>query len=129
MEKVRIGPVSTNPISKAIQRILTSYTRVINKRNGRSGSMFRQRTQARCLETQPQFRVDNRSDEDYLLNCFLYIHRNPLDACLVSDLSNWAYSSYPEYAGLRNGTLINKEIATNLGIYDPKNFSLQFGNR
>ena len=129
METVRIGPIVTNPISRGIQRLLASYTRIVNNRNGRSGSMFRQRTHARCLESHSRNRSEYGSSRDDLVTCFLYIHRNPLDASLVRDLANWAYSSYPDYAGLRNGTLINKEIASNLGIYDPRYFCLQFDNR
>lgn len=125
-ESVRIGPVPTNPISRGIQQILVTYTRVINKRNGKTGSLFRQRTHARCLDTESIAIEDQRAKQDDLLNCFLYIHRNPLDASLVDDLSKWAYSSYLEYAGLRNGTLVNKDIALEKGIYDPKYFRFQF---
>jgi len=51
--------------------------------------------------------------KDYLTNCFFYIHDNPLTANLVTDLSQWPYSSWPDYYGLRNGTLCNIEEAMN----------------
>jgi putative transposase len=127
-ESINIGPVVTNPVSRGIQKILTTYTRIINKRTGRTGSLFRQRTHARFLETESIAIADDGVKQDDLMNCFLYIHRNPLDASLVDDLSKWAYSSYLEYAGLRNGTLVNKGIALEKGIYDPKNFIFQFGD-
>jgi putative transposase len=125
-QALRIGHIVTNPISRGIQKILTTYTRTINKRSGRTGSIFRQRTHARCLETESRLIADNKIAQDDLMNCFLYIHRNPLDAFLVDDLSKWAFSSYLEYACLRNGTLVNKDIALEKGIYEPKYFRLQF---
>jgi hypothetical protein len=36
-----------------------------------------------------------------------------LTANLVTDLSQWPYSSWPDYYGLRNGTLCNIEEAMN----------------
>ena len=54
----------------------------------------------------------NMKGNDYLLNCFMYIHQNPLLAGLVEKIEDWEYSSYPEYVGKRNGTLVN----LNLGL-------------
>ena len=49
----------------------------------------------------------NDVGNDYLLSCFLYIHQNPLQAGLVNKLEDWEFSSYLDYVGLRNGTLVN----------------------
>ncbi len=43
-----------------------------------------------------------------LVTCFYYIHLNPLKANLVRDLRDWAFSSWLDYAGLRDGDVCNK---------------------
>jgi REP element-mobilizing transposase RayT len=97
-----------NPLNKDIGSLLSSYTQQINKKQNRTGSLFRKRTKAKPI-------VDNRKKhDDYLLNCFLYIHQNPLRAGLVNKIGDWEYSSYKDYCGLRNGTLCDKELAMNL---------------
>ncbi|MBL7904957.1 MAG: hypothetical protein JNL22_08035 [Bacteroidales bacterium] len=45
--KPRISEVTT--LNQSIGVLLASYTRAINKRNGFSGSLFRKKTQAICL--------------------------------------------------------------------------------
>lgn len=50
--------------------------------------------------------------DNYPLICFHYIHQNPLRAGIVSDLRDWPYSSYLDYANLRHGKL----VAKNLGL-------------
>ncbi len=43
--------------------------------------------------------------------CFNYIHQNPVRAGLVKTEIEWEFSSAQDYAGLRNGTLVNKKVA------------------
>ncbi len=85
--------------------LLSSYAQSINKQNGTTGSLFQQKTKSKILREEI-----NGRQESYLEDCFFYIHQNPLEAGLVKNLCDWPYSSYPDYAGLRNGTLCNKEI-------------------
>jgi putative transposase len=107
--------------SKAI--MLRSYTRAIHKQNGSSGALFREATKAECLNEPkgitPSFyntnsgtiiHIDN-PEKQYPKICFNYIHQNPVIAHLVKEETDWEYSSAQEYAGLRNGSLINKEKA------------------
>ena len=47
----------------------------------------------------------NEAKNDYLLNCFLYIHQNPIEAGIVDKLEDWEFSSYLDYIRKRNGTL------------------------
>lgn len=47
---------------------------------------------------------------DYLINCFHYIHQNPLKSKLVTKLEEWEFSSFRDYAGFRDGDLCNKEL-------------------
>ena len=78
-----------------------------------TGSRFRQKTKAKLLES---------SSPDYSLITFHYIHQNPLTAGLVKTLDDWDYSSFKDYAGKRNGTLCNKDLAHELLDVNWKNF-------
>jgi len=89
--------------SRKLGSLLSSYAKAINKKYRRSGSLFRQKTKAKCLSSTRQ------SGERYIRTCFHYIHQNPLRAGIISDLHQWAFSSYRDYAGLRNGTLPDLE--------------------
>jgi putative transposase len=85
--------------------LLSSYTQAINIQNNTSGSLFQQKTKAKIL-----VEAVNGTIENYLENCFFYIHHNPLAAKLVRNLDEWVFSSYPDYVGLRNGSLCNKSL-------------------
>jgi putative transposase len=104
-ERKTFGDKPMQELAYRIGILLSSYSQAINKRYKTTGSLFQQKTKAKILNE------DNScSRVSYLENCFRYIHQNPLVAGLVTDLSDWPYSSYPDYAGLRNNSLCNKEI-------------------
>ena len=96
------------PINRSISTLLSSYTKAVNKSKNKTGSLFRSRTKAIHLNSDDQF-TDN-----YPLICFLYIHQNPLRAGLVNRLDSWTFSSFRDYAKLRNGTLCNVKLGRNL---------------
>lgn len=102
IQKLKVGSLTLTQLSDGIRKCLSSYAAAINKQQHASGSLFRQKTKADTVA---------KSSADYARNIFHYIHQNPLRAKLVTDLSNWEYSSYKDYIGLRKGTLINKELA------------------
>jgi putative transposase len=54
--------------------------------------------------------IDN-PEKEYPQVCFHYIHKNPVKAKLVKQETDWEFSSASDYAGIRNGKLINKEVA------------------
>ncbi len=120
--------------SKAAQRIrslndsiailLRSYTRAINVQEKRTGSLFRAHTQGKTgwidqFITVDRYRkgtFDFRAfpDDEYGYHCFNYIHDNPSEAGLCANATDWPYSSARDFAGLRNGTLCNQELAKSL---------------
>ncbi len=116
-------PKPEGTFQKSIGILLSSYTRAINKQNGFSGSLFRQKTKAECLNCAngiaPSFFNTNsgalinieRPERHYQQVCFDYIHQNPVKAKLVENAQAWEYSSASEYVGIRNGTLVNTELA------------------
>lgn len=61
-------------------------------------------------------------EEDYATTCFLYIHQNPVVAGLASKLEEWEFSSFRDYAGYRNGTLIQKDLAFSFIQLDKEKF-------
>lgn len=86
-------------ISNQIKTLLSSYTKAINKRYGRHGSLFQQNTKAKPVPS-----------DRYLITLLTYIHRNPIRSNLVEKAEEWKYSSYQDYIDLRNGTLPKKDL-------------------
>ncbi|NEU67280.1 transposase [Spirosoma agri] len=98
-------------INQAIAVILRSYTRAINIQECRTGSLLQQETKAKWLDK-----------NQYVAACLHYIHQNPMRASLSERLEDWPYSSYLDYAGLRNGTLCNQQVARLVLPVDFDNF-------
>jgi putative transposase len=71
-----------------------SYTKAINKQQGRVGPLFQGPFQATWVDK-----------DEYLLHLSRYIHMNPVTAGLVARPEEWIFSSYRDYIGLREGTL------------------------
>ncbi|MBE2219635.1 MAG: transposase [Ignavibacteria bacterium] len=103
------GNFNAVQFSNGFRTILSSYTKAVNQQENRTGSLFQQNSKAKCLTAIPENKQNN-----YGLVCFNYIHQNPENAGLVRSLEDWEFSSFRDYAGLRNGTLCRKEIAYEL---------------
>ena len=104
-ERNTFGGKPMQELAYRIGILLSSYSQAINKQNKTTGSLFQQKTKAKIL-----YEVNNGGRISYFEQCFHYIHQNPLVARVVKNLPDWPYSSYPDYTGLRNGTLCAKEI-------------------
>ena len=102
--------------------MLSGYARIFNTQNQRSGSVFRQKTKAKCLSDIKITPDSSYLQQDYFINCFHYIHQNPLIANLVSRLEDWEYSSFKDCAGLRDGKLCQNDLAALYCGYQPDNF-------
>ncbi|OGG90275.1 hypothetical protein A3H55_01810 [Candidatus Kuenenbacteria bacterium RIFCSPLOWO2_02_FULL_42_16] len=87
------------PIYKFIQSLHTSYGMYFNKKYGRVGPLW-----------QDRFKQKNIEDDGLLLYISFYVHLNPLLDGMVNNLADYKWSSYPDYAGLRQGTLCEKDI-------------------
>ncbi len=102
-----------NKLSIQLGSLLSSYTKAVNKRYNRSGSLFRTHTKAKYL-------VHKRDPaRSYIPTCFHYIHQNPVRAALVDHLKDWPYSFYLDYAGYRNGNL--PDIQQGMDLMEFKN--------
>ena len=121
--------ISNNPGSKkrsfnnSIAIMLRSYTHAYNNQHNFSGTLFRSKTKAECVNCSegitPAFltingitQINNKNPkQQYPQVCFDYIHQNPMKAGLVKQEADWEYSSARDYAGMRDGKLVNKKLA------------------
>jgi putative transposase len=93
------GKEISRQVSLAMQKFLISYTKAINKRFERVGSLFQGQFQAKPIQTY-----------SHLLHLCVYIHANPVKDGLVPLPEDWIYSNYLEWLGQRDGTLIDREF-------------------
>ncbi len=86
-------------LAQTMQKFTLSYAKAINKKFARVGSLF-----------QGPFKAVQVNKDEYLLHLSRYIHLNPVQANLVRKPEDWVFSSYRDYIGLRNGTLIDNDV-------------------
>ena len=96
------GLTGIQVLSRKVGTILSSYTHAINKQEKRSGSLF-----------QPKSKAKDVSSNHHALNCFHYIHQNPVKAGLVNKIEHWQYSSFREYYENLEA-ICNKQLASEL---------------
>ena len=92
----------TDSLSHAMQLFSISYTKAINKRIQRTGSVFEGVFQAK--------RVDR---DEYLLHLSRYIHLNPYTSYIVKDipsLTTYTFSSFLEFQNKAIKPICNKDI-------------------
>ena len=109
--KIKQGGILIDPISNSIRKLLSSYTRIYNSRYNQTGSLFRQKTKAKCVSEIKVLPDIVHLPEQYLHHCFNYIHQNPLKAKIVERLENWEFSSFLDYEQLRSENFCNKDLA------------------
>lgn len=115
--------MNSQTINQSIAVMLRSYTRAINKQEGLSGSLFRQKTKAECVNCPKEVShsfiskegvtemIQSLPEMQYPQVCFNYIHQNPVKAGLVHKEEDWVFSSAGFYSGLRNDDIVNLKVA------------------
>ena len=121
-ERAKQGGIIIDPITNALRKLLSGYARIINQKYQRSGSLFRQKTKAKCLADVKLVTGKTYNTLDYYQWCFHYIHQNPMKANIVKMMEDWEFSSFRDYAGLREGNLCNKLLAANYCGFDENTF-------
>ncbi|MFY9120334.1 MAG: transposase [Syntrophomonadaceae bacterium] len=86
-------------ISLIMKSLSTSYAVNFNKKHQRVGHLF-----------QGRFRSELVTDDSYLLELSRYIHNNPVKANMVSDPTNYQWSSYNHYIGLTYNELVDEDL-------------------
>lgn len=120
--KIKQGGIYLDPITNGIRKLLSSYAMIFNNQYEKTGSVFRQKTKAKCLSAIEIKPNSVYLIQDYYINCFHYFHQNPLVAKLTDRLEDWEFSSFLDYAELRVGTLCQKDLAALHCAYNPDNF-------
>ena len=90
---VMVNEPDTERLKKKFGVFLSSYTKALNRRHNRHGSLFQKHTKAKLVDS-----------EQYLMTVLTYIHQNPLRSRIVKNLEDWPHSSFFDYAGLREHT-------------------------
>lgn len=105
------GGLELDPITNGVRKLLSTYSHEFNKKNNRSGALFRPKTKAICLDEEVEEFKIYPTKQDYYLNVFNYLHNNPVEAGIVELPEDWKWSSYRFYKGLRTQSICNKELA------------------
>jgi len=118
----------TRTLNQSIGIMLRSYTRAIQIQEGITSSLFQKQTKAICISQFDEFSKNwfntasgtqinvTLPEKEYPQICFNYIHGNPEKDGLVEQETHWEFSSARDYAELRDGKLINKKRAMELGL-------------
>ncbi len=82
---------------KGIKNFFISYSKAINKKYNRVGSLF-----------QGRYKISEITTDSYYATIIAYIHQNPVIAGLVRNMEDYKYSSYSAYLSKKE-TLLNKQ--------------------
>lgn len=91
--------ITENAISEYVRGVCDGYVKAVNKAYHRSGHLFEGKYKLKLVD-----------DEQYLLHLSRYIHINPVDAHLAAHPGDWKYSSYYEYLGKTDRTIVIPSI-------------------
>lgn len=90
-----LTPQSTDSISRLMQHVGRQYVQYINKKYGRSGTLWEGRHKGSLIDA-----------ENYLLRCYRYIELNPVTGCIVQQPVEYPWSSFHYNAMGQPNTLI-----------------------
>jgi putative transposase len=76
----------STPFERGIKNFLISYSKAINKKYNRVGTLF-----------QDRYKVSEITSDSYYTRIITYIHQNPVVAGLVKSMEDYKYSSYATY--------------------------------
>jgi len=97
---IKIKDDAVNP-SQQFSNLFNAYTKAINKRYSRTGSLF-----------QKPFKRIRVTNENYLKELVLYIHLNPEKHQIAKDFQNYNYSSYQAIVS-KSKTNVSKDEVIN----------------
>jgi REP element-mobilizing transposase RayT len=102
--------------SKQISHFMNSYTRYINRKKNRSGTLI-----------EGPFKRIQVLDESNFLNLICYIHRNPIHHGFTKSYSDYPHSSYYDFLKKRNRLIeLDQVIEKFGGIKNFKNAHEEF---
>ena len=92
------------PISTIMSKLNTAYVHWYNLKYERCGHLFQNRYMSEAVE-----------DDSYLVTVIRYIHQNPIKSGMVTEMSNFEWSSYNRYIDKMNNIVDSKMITEMLG--------------
>jgi putative transposase len=108
-EEKEMNPVNNNNrnrVSQAFSNLFNAYTKAVNKRYGRTGSLF-----------EKNFHRIEVSTEPYLRSLVVYIHNNPVHHGFCDYLWDYPWSSYGTIVSLHPTKLQRQGV---IGWFDDK---------
>tara|TARA_B110000090_G_scaffold66376_1_gene76066 strand:+ start:9375 stop:9935 length:561 start_codon:yes stop_codon:yes gene_type:complete len=91
--------ITSKEISQSFSNLFNAYSKSINKKYGRSGSLFKDRFS--------RIKLDN---EEYLKNLILYIHLNPTHHSFIDDFRKYKHSSYNSILSEKSTNLLREYV-------------------
>lgn len=113
--KINDKLVNFKNLSQPFSNLFNAYTKSINKRYNREGSLFKVR-----------FKRNRITSEEYLRNTILYIHLNPVKHGFTENFENYDYSSYRSILSNKRTELKRREVIEFFG--DKENFIIVHQN-
>jgi len=92
---------------KGIKNFFISYSKAINKRYNRVGSLF-----------QGRYKASEITSDSYYTTIITYIHQNPVAAGLVKKIEDYKYSSYAAYLSKKESMITRNEVLEWFGGLD-----------
>jgi putative transposase len=120
VERPSFGGKPMQELPHQIGKLLSSYSQAINKQNNTIGSLFQQKTKAKCLTSSAIAQI--QTPANHLVNCVHYIHQNPIKAGLVEQMEDWRFSSFAGYTGINTPLECNSSRLFKLTGYDQLSF-------
>jgi putative transposase len=99
------GGLVLDPLTNGFRKLLSAYSHKYNLQNNRTGALFRPKTKAKCITEEAIIKETGLSNQEYFIQCFHYIHNNPLAAGLVELPEQWKWSSCRFYLNQSDETL------------------------
>lgn len=111
---ILVKEITEGGITKFMSKLMTAYSTYFNKKNSRTGSLF-----------SSEFKAQHLDNDNYIKYIFSYIHMNPLKLTepswrekrvnkqrMVSYLSKYFYSTYPDYKGVarESSVVLTKDV-------------------
>lgn len=85
--------------TQSFSNFFNAYAKAFNKSTGRTGSLF-----------EKHFKRKKITNEEYLRNAIIYIHKNPENHKVVSDFSDYNFSSYKKIINKNNSLVDATEV-------------------
>lgn len=122
-ERKSFGGKPMQELAFQMGKLLSSYSQAINKQNNTIGSLFQQKTKAKCIASPEHQSV--MEDKKHIVTCMKYIHQNPQKAGLVYRMEDWDFSSFRNNMGMESLLPCNRKLLEELTGFSEKDFYIE----